>query len=92
MSRSKRRKYYAHAWIAGVESIKKDKIRNNKLLRRKSNQLLKKYINGEDLILPTRQEEVMGRWDYSDDGRFVTSLKEAIKNSKKNEVYKVLYK
>lgn len=65
MSRS-RRKFYAHVWIAGCESIKKDKIRNNKLLRRKANQILKNYE--EDSILPMKQEEVMGRWDYADDG------------------------
>ena len=50
------------------------------------------FDEDSDLILPEKLEEVMGRWDYSDDGRFVTSLKEAIKNSKKNEVYKILYK
>ena len=91
MSRSKR-KVYAHGWVAGCESIKKDKIRNNKLLRRELHQKIKNFDDDSDLILPEKLEEVMGRWDYSDDGRFVTSLKEAIKNSKKNEVYKILYK
>ena len=74
MSRS-RRKFYAHAWVAGGESIKKDKIRNNKLLRRKTNQILQIYE--EDSILPIKQEEVMGRWDYADDGRYVTSIKKS---------------
>lgn len=88
MSRS-RRKIYAHAWVAGCESIKKDKIRNNKLLRRKTHQLLKNYE--ESSILPMKQEEVMGRWDYADDGRYVTSLEKAIENNIERK-HQIIYK
>lgn len=88
MSRS-RRKFYAHAWVAGGESIKKDKIRNNKLLRRKTNQILQIYE--EDSILPIKQEEVMGRWDYADDGRYVTSIKKAIENNTEKK-HQIIYK
>ena len=80
MSRSKR-KVYAHGWVAGCESIKKDKIRNNK----------KNFDDEYDLILPEKLEEVMGRWDYSDDGRFVMSLKEAIERDPRNK-HQVIFK
>ena len=90
MSRSKR-KVYAYGWVAGCESIKKDKIRNNKLLRRELHQKIKKFDDEYDLILPEKLEEVMGRGDYSDDGRFVMSLKEAIERDPRNK-HQVIFK
>ena len=90
MSRSKR-KVYAHGWVAGCESIKKDKIRNNKLLRRELHQKIKKFDDESDLLLPEKLEEVMGRWDYSDDGKFVMSLREAIERDPRNK-HQVIFK
>ena len=77
MARSKR-KHHIFSWtVAGFNrGIKKDKIRNNHLLRRHSKQILKACEDYENLILPEKLEEVMNRWDYLDDGRWKSSLKE----------------
>ena len=73
MSRSKRvrgENYHYSNTVSGLhKGIKDDKRLNNKLLRNKAKHVLRTSNDLEEVIIPTKLEEVMERWTYRDDGR-----------------------
>lgn len=88
MSRSYRHNHHYSFTCAGFNgSIKRDKRRNNRLLRAKAKRMLRNAEDYENLSLPYRLEEVMDRWSYIDDGRYYMPLSYILSNIDKPYQY-----
>lgn len=67
MSRSRKKNPFGPIACSG--SNKSAKQVNNRLLRREAKIKLNTASDHDAMVLPERQDEVMERWDYPDDGK-----------------------
>lgn len=76
MSHSRKRNSYGP--IASSSSNKMAKQENSRRLRRKAKIGLNTSPDHDAMVLPERQDEVMDRWDYPDDGKTWYDMKKMV--------------